>query len=723
MLVQFANFVPQPFYWLDREQHYLGMNRQGLRITGTRSFEKDFAGKTPMDLYPEHMAKEIVAHHRSVIQTGKELCTEETICDFETKQSKTFSVRIAPLYDASGYIIGTCGISVEITEQKARMDRLYSHITALQQFADMLPEPCYWLDLAQRYKNVNQSFMVASGEFFRGKVVLGSTPLDLFPEVVAKDIIAHHKEVIEKGKILCFEEPVLELSTKEQKVFRAMVAPLRDKKGCIIGTCGISIDITQEHKSREQSIRQLVEAKEHAEVVSRVKSEFIANMGHDIRTPITGMLMLAQHMLHVAEKQCGSLKADAADAADAAECARVQLVKTVQEDAPLLIQSTDALLQLCNGILDVAQLESGKVSVRKQAFDLRTVLQRTVTLLLPVAHSKQLALSHKIYPSVPVYLHGAKAYLERILLNLVSNALKFTETGRVVVSVALSDTLDAPAASGGPTFGEEVMLRITVEDTGVGIAPDKQAYIFGYFSRLAPSCQGKYKGTGLGLYTVKQYVTALGGNIRVDSEQGQGSCFVVMLPMTVCSPEVGAVDDNTGYVGTASQPAAVPSFSSSTADASSVNASSVAVDVESAGEVLHVLIVEDNHVAARGLQYQLQQLHCHVDCVNSGEHAILRLKKADHAYQLVLMDIGLSDMTGVEVTQAIRRLTQTRNACVPIVAVSGHAGSAHWRGACWGAGIQAVLNKPVALSELRSVLNTYARTDSSVRNGVPVAMS
>ena len=236
----------------------------------------------------------------------------------------------------------------------------------------------------------------------------------------------------------------------------------------------------------------------------------------------------------------------------------------------------------------------------------------------------------------------------------------------------------ALAKGSHPPFcvGDLITVSLLVEDSGIGIPDDKFETIF---ERLRPAYEGVYAGTGLGLYAVKRYVESMQGEINVQSEQAKGTCFTISLPFTV--------SDHTDQI------------ERSTCAKTAVVDKPVSFD----GMRVSVLVVEDSPLAVIGLQNLLK--HCAVEVAKSGAQAIEMAQ--NRTYDLIFMDIGLSDFSGIEVTKKIRALSDTQKSQVPIVALTGHAHEAEKRQACLSAGMQAVLSKPIGRPELESALKNY----------------
>lgn len=273
------------------------------------------------------------------------------------------------------------------------------------------------------------------------------------------------------------------------------VSPLRDTCGNVTAYIAIESDITERKKEQ----KELIEAREAALEASRLKSEFLANMSHEIRTPLNGVVGMAQLL------------------------ASTPMNDEQREYIGTLIDSADSLLQIINDILDFSKIEAGKLAIESNVIDLRSILRDCCVFFSRRAEEKQLELSVDVSETLPLLRFGDALRIKQIVTNLLSNALKFTCEGRIILSLRMS-----------PHAVHNVWVRIAVSDTGIGIPRDVQPCVFESFTQADGSTTRRFGGTGLGLAIVRQLAHLMGGDVGLHSEPGKGSCFWVDLPLPVC---------------------------------------------------------------------------------------------------------------------------------------------------------------------------------------------
>lgn len=405
-------------------------------------------------------------------------------------------------------------------------------------------------------------------------------------------------------------------------------------------------EIRQHQELLEQRIRQrtaeLEKAMNAAFAASRAKSEFLANMSHELRTPMNGLLGMLDLTLD------SRLAADQRDQ-----------VETAQRCAY-------SLLALLNDILDLSKIEAGKMLFEKTPMDASTVVEDCVKAFLAKASQKGIQLQIQRHPSTgPVRVSGDPLRLRQIVTNLISNAVKFTESGGVQVR------LDASV----PRLDGRVEIRVEVLDTGAGIPPDKLPQIFDKFTQADSSITRKYGGTGLGLAISRQLVELQGGTIRAESELGRGSLFTVVIPM---------------------EPAPLAE--------KELPAAPAAREVGADRSRVHVLLVEDNLVNQKVVIAVLRKKGYQIDVAGDGKQALMMLEASLQPYNLVLMDVQMPIMDGMEATRLMRLDPRWRN--LPVIAMTAHAMNGD-KERCLEAGMDAYIAKPVQPTHLISMIEKH----------------
>ena len=480
--------LPQNIFRKDRAGRFTFGNARFC--TELRRPLEEIIGKTDFDFFPRELAEKYQRDDHRAMETGAPF---ETVEEHHTPdRGKTYvQVVKTPLYDALGNVIGVQGMFWDVTERKKMEEALAYERDLLRALLDNIPDNIYFKDAQSRFTKVGQALCRKFG-LHDPEEAVGKTDFDFFTAEHARAAYEDEQFILLTG------QPIIGRTEKETwhdgRVTWGLTTkmPLRDRDGKIIGTFGVTKDITE----IKETERELAKARDAAVESARLKSEFLANMSHEIRTPMNGIIGMTGLLMD-------------SDLSD-----------EQRDFAQTIRSSADALLTIINDILDFSKIEAGKLSIETINFDLRDIIESTVELLAERAEAKGIELASWVLDDVPRHLRGDPGRLRQVLTNLLGNAIKFTERGEVLVRVTKDQEND-----------ERVVIRCSVTDTGIGVPVEAQKKLFQAFTQADGSLTRRYGGTGLGLAISKQLVELMGGQIGMESTPGQGSTFWFTVPM------------------------------------------------------------------------------------------------------------------------------------------------------------------------------------------------
>lgn len=383
----------------------------------------------------------------------------------------------------------------------------------------------------------------------------------------------------------------------------------------------------------EQQNKELKVARQDALSASRAKSSFLTNISHELRTPMNGILGFARLLK------------------------KTQLSKDQKDYIETIETSANKLLQLINDVLDISQVEAGKLTIHGENFDLRECIEDVIILLTPAAHDKGIKITQFHFNDTPAHLFGPSDRIRQICINLIGNAIKFSEHGHITVRSSLEKRDD-----------EDIFIKVSVTDQGPGISFREQRQLFNVFSQLENENTRKHGGAGLGLAISKSLAEAMGGHIGVESRRGEGSTFWFTFRCQPTNPDKNTISDVT-----------TPNPTTKT------NLDGI-----------RILIAEDNPINAKLVTTILERAGANTVHVNNGREAVAKFM--EDAFDIIIMDIQMPIMCGIEATQEIRK-NRSKNSAIPILGLTANALSKD-RKEFLAAGMNEVLIKPISMEEL-----------------------
>ncbi len=618
--------IPDDIYFKDRDGRFLRINRAKALRSGLTD-PRLARGQTDADFFQTEHADASLAQEREIMESETPLVDEVARLVWPDGHSSWVSATKVPLRDHSGHIIGTVGISRDITKHHETEEALHVERDRLRTLIDNLPDHIFIKDRNGRFVTVNSTLVISLGKESEAELI-GRCDRDIFDSATAKIFEADDQRVMTTGLMLFNREEELVTAEGFRRTILTTKVPLRTTSGEIVGLIGICRDIT-ERKLAEEELRR---AKDAAEVASRAKSDFLANMSHEIRTPMNAVIGMTELLLGTE-----------------VQSEQREYLETIRDSA-------DSLLGIINDILDFSKIESGKFELESYPIEVREWLGDAVRTLGIRAHAKKIELAFEIEEAVPQFILGDGLRLRQIILNLVGNAIKFTEAGEVLVSVKVAQQ-----------NAERVKLHFIVRDTGIGMTPEQLSRVFEAFEQADTSMTRRFGGTGLGLSISSRLASLMGGQIKAQSVFGQGSTFDFIVDFTKTSTGASEKPVNTDlelYAG------------------------------------LRVLIVDDNDTNRRILLRMCQNWRMSPIAVADATSALEQLRQASETgppFDLVLTDASMPDIDGFTLASHIQ---QDRKIGSVVVMMLTSLDQTHGTKDLERFGIKSFLVKPVKQSDL-----------------------
>lgn len=615
--------------------NFLLVNKEFEKLYNVNSTE--VTGKSIYDVLPKQYADQIFENHFKVVQSRTSVAVEEIIpVNFE---NNVYLSNKFPIYDSRGSAYAICNISTNVTEIKKMHEILSEREHRLSVALKSARAGTWTWDIKRD--------VIVWDEFLH--ILFGLKP-GSFPGYYEAQFNYIHPD--DRKRVHDEVQGVLEGGDDYESEFRIIHSDgtiryiatkghlFRDEDGQAARMAGVCWDTT-DRKREEEELRNAKEVAEQlaeeAEAGSRAKSAFLAAMSHEIRTPLNGVIGMTGLLLDT------------------------PLTSEQREYVETVRVSGEALLTVINDILDFSKIESERMELENIDFNVHTLVEDTADIFAASVHKKGVALGAYIEPEVPTWLNGDPGRIRQVLTNILSNAIKFTDSGEIGIKVTLVEERESHERD-----GKDVMMMFEVTDTGIGINAEVRQRLFQPFSQGDVSTSRKYGGTGLGLAISKRLVELMGGHIDVDSMPGHGSKFWFTVKLTE-SKEAAPVDE---------------------------------FKTIKELEGVRLLCVDDNAINREVVKHQTEAWKMRSDVAINAAEALSMLKKAsasEDPYSLIITDNIMPGMTGIEMIQIMRQLKDINT--VPVILLSS-LGSTYKQEDLKEIGVTVSLNKPLRMNRL-----------------------
>ncbi|GAA0133587.1 hypothetical protein YSY43_04270 [Paenibacillus sp. YSY-4.3] len=675
-------YSPASVYSMDLFGRYLTLNSNFELLTGY--CREELTTMCFHDLIdPAGLVKTV--HHFELAKEGKPQ-TYETVVIHKDGTPIEIAVTNVPIM-VDKRVVGVYGLANDITERKRYVEQIeklsYLHSLIL----GSVSEGIYGLDENGRTVFINKAAATMLG--YEQRDFIGKPNHSLIHHTTSEGTdypaeLCPIYQTLQDGISRAVKEDVLWRRDGSSFLVEYTVNPMIER-GQIVGSVVVFQDITGE--------REILRAKESAERTALAKSEFLATMSHEIRTPMNGVIGMTDLLLET------------------------ELNEEQRYFADIISSSSHALLAILDDVLDFSKIEAGKMALEYEIFDLNACVLSAIELFLPSADKKGIQLAYDIASDVPEHIVSDPVRLRQILVNLIGNALKFTEQGEITIWIVRKEA-QTPST---------VLLEVSVTDTGIGIPEDQQHKLFQSFTQVHPVINRKYGGTGLGLAICKKMVELMGGSITVESKEGHGSTF----RFTLIS---GEREEEWEYEGRAldahlEQPGC-PEKRPPSSQEFCPNGAGQEIAAEAAGNntapstaaweagfeepdfpakqegLLSLLVVEDHPVNCQIFVHMLERLGYAPDVAHNGVEAIEAISSS--AYDLIFMDIEMPVMDGIKAARLIRQWLPVDQMPVIIGMSSSEAIEQQYE-RCLASGMANLLQKPLCGQEVARLLQEWSR--------------
>jgi PAS domain S-box-containing protein len=631
--------VPDLIYFKDAEGRFIRGNKALARRFGLND-PADAVGKTDFDFFTEEHARQAWDDERAVMESEQPVVGKEEKETWGGGHVTWVSTTKMPFRDKDGRVVGTFGISRDITMTKRAEEALRQGEERFRSLIEATVAIVWNTPASGKFETEQPGWSAFTGQTFDQLKDWG------WLDAVHPDDRSHTARVwsaaVQARCVYQVEHRLLR-HDGEYRHMLVRAVPILARGGGIREWIGVHTDIDAE-KQAEAAMR---EAKEAAEAATRTKSEFLANMSHEIRTPLNGIIGMAELALDT------------------------ELTPEQREYLGMVKLSADHLLNVINDILDFSKIEAGKLDLDLVDFDLRDTLDDTMATLAMRAHKKGLELADHIAADVPYALAGDPHRLCQVIVNLIGNAIKFTERGEVVLRVDVRSRTE-----------DEICLHFAISDTGIGITADQQQKLFKAFSQADTSTTRRYGGTGLGLAISARLVEMMGGEIWLESQVGCGSMF---------------------HFSARFGPARCPVARPAQAELAQMHG-------------LPVLVVDDNATNRRILLEMLTNWGMRPTVVEGGREALAALEQARRTgspFTLVLLDAMMPEMDGFTLAERIRKDPEPMGSTLMMLSSANRREDA---ARCRELGVSTYLTKPIRQSTLLDAIMTSLGASASVED-------